>query len=75
MATEQYTKGPMGFWIECRKAMGELSVASREWCRAFDAGDMQAITDVGKILAEAMRDVGAAVEGAEKAQKGSDDGA
>jgi hypothetical protein len=44
--------------LDVRKAMGELTETARQWCRAFDAGDLQAVEGLGLMMAECLKRMG-----------------
>lgn len=58
----EYRKGVMGHMLDMRRAMGETAVAAREWCRAFDAGDQDALQHLGEIIGEVMAGLGDAAK-------------
>lgn len=66
--TPQYKKGPMGYMLDLREAMGRTHQLTGEWCKAFDAGDDEAMLHLSEMCGEAAKDFNAAAEGLTKAQ-------
>lgn len=54
----KFKKGPMGHMLDVRSAMSELSEVAKQWCRAFDAGDTEAVEDMGRVMAECLKQMG-----------------
>ena len=66
-----YVKGPMGYYLDIRKGMEQISRITLEWCKAFDAGDTEAmdlisveIGDIQKGFEVAMAGVEGSIDGA-----------
>jgi len=53
----KYTKGKMGYLLDMRAAVGRMTMTTREWCRAFDLGDMKALERLGEQMAEVAGDI------------------
>ena len=53
MKLPEYKKGPMGHYaFDLRRAIQKMGHTCAEWCKAFDAGDTQALDDLSKLLQE-----------------------
>jgi hypothetical protein len=66
-------KGSLGFLLDARGAMARLATAANQWCAAFDAGDQEALTQLGAVLGEAGQDAMKAFANASKAAEEEED--
>jgi len=62
----KYRKGRMGYMLDMRKEMSRLSEVTKEWCRAFDTGDEEAVGSLGELFKEIMGDFAKAAAGLEE---------
>lgn len=56
MKEPKYKKTQMGRALDVRKAMGAVTASATEWCKAFDAGDMEALAQLSQIFGEVLED-------------------
>lgn len=69
MKISKYNKTSMGYWLDARRAMARIETVSREWCKAFDAGDAEALAMQAELWAEALKDYSEAINIASKLQE------
>lgn len=69
MNLPKYKKTSMGYWLDARRAMARIETVSREWCKAFDAGDAEALGMQAQLWSEALEDFRVAAETASKLQE------
>jgi len=56
----KYKKGKYGYMMDFRRTMGRLGEITREWCRAFDAGDSEALEQLVDLFEESQAELKAA---------------
>jgi hypothetical protein len=66
-------KGPMGYAMDYRAAMGRLVEVSQQWCAAFDAGDNGTLVELYDMFDEITNELGEAANALAKSIGTGDD--